>query len=115
MTDDTLSRLRALHEAATPGRWERDDKRVLGGPRGDETASCTWSEAPCQNAALIAAMRNTLPALLAVAEAADRVVLADRAFNALEQFDDAGPACDEQDAAHEALDAALDALRKVTL
>ncbi len=72
MTDDVIARLRALHEAATPGPWfGGPGESVYAGeehPRGSYIAD-TFGVGG-DDAALIAAMRNALPALLDVAEAA---------------------------------------------
>ncbi len=85
MTDarETIARLRALHEAATPGAWEADlegdrhDQPLLYGPTRDRWIAlfphqCLVStqregQADCE---LIAAMRNALPALLDAVDAA---------------------------------------------
>ena len=74
----SLSALRRLHEAATPGPWVdmstsdevrpicSVDSEICCDPEGDDRES---------DRALIAAMRNALPALIDIAEA----VIADRA------------------------------------
>ena len=92
MTDDTLSRLRALHEAATPPG------------RGPATAFAFVTR---EDAALLAVLRTALPALLAVAEAAE----------AVRSYLDGEEDCDgtEEERFQVPLRAALDALRKVTL
>ncbi len=62
---DTLRRLQELHQAATPAPWEAD-------AYDDEAWILNTDLGPGHKAdvALIAAMRNTLPALLDIAEAA---------------------------------------------
>ncbi len=89
MTRDAIARLRALHEAATPAPWDaaaiggrkvpaavfvadRDVAHVYTGTGPGRMVAQAFAEdeGHIANAALIAAMRNALPALLDVAEAA---------------------------------------------
>ena len=100
-----LAELRRLHEEATPGPWESS----IAGIEGDNYVAgtgpwhrVTFNECASQyDAALIAAMRNALPALLSIAEAAE-------AFMS-EEHD-----CDDDQPClyHDALSAALAAVRK---
>lgn len=76
--DDTLSRsleeLKQLNAMATPGPWLRNEANVFGpnhnGPDNIVVADCgnSWSQPAIADAALIVAMRNTLPLLLAEIE-----------------------------------------------
>ena len=69
-----LKELRRLLDAATPGEWKQDASLVYaGGFHGDcfDTEQWCASEA---DAALIAALVNAAPALLAVVEAAHEVI-----------------------------------------
>lgn len=74
MDKPSLKALRELHEKATPGPWEQS----IAGIEGDNYVAGTgpWhrnhfnESASMDDAALIAAARNALPALLAIAEAA---------------------------------------------
>lgn len=78
MDKPSLKALRELHEKATPGPWEQS----VAGIEGDNYVAGTgpWyrnsykESKSVDDAALIAAARNALPALLAIAEA----VIADR-------------------------------------
>jgi hypothetical protein len=73
LSTDELQQLRQLHQQATHGRWEAYDNVVV--PDHETPDEDTYRIAVCrpENAALIAAMRNTLPALLDIAEAATRI------------------------------------------
>jgi hypothetical protein len=77
----TLTRLRALEAAATKGPWEwkhecstaiEDDFNIVTGDTRHRGNVCELnvSSEDRANAALIAALRNAAPALLAVVEAA---------------------------------------------
>ena len=103
-----LGELRRLHEAATPGPWETSrigDEPYMRLETKDQglqiSAFLGAITAQEGNMALIAAMRNALPALLSIAEAAE-------AFMS-EEHD-----CDDDQPClyHDALSAALAAVRK---
>lgn len=64
---DRIDELQRLHEAATKGPWEAGSYFVWA---EDEHCVCA---ADTENQALIAAMRNALPALLRVARAAQQL------------------------------------------
>jgi hypothetical protein len=70
----TIERLRELLEKATPGPWESTDKDGLYANIREPTIEAESGRVADMydlcDAALIVAMRNTLPALLEVAEAA---------------------------------------------
>jgi len=76
-----LSKLKALHEAATPGPWFRDGSTFHEGDCQSQHrpeysypgAYCNCDTANTESAALIVAMRNCLPELLAVVSAAEAV------------------------------------------
>ena len=66
-----IERLRELEQAATPGLWQFIEPHHLCRADGYPLASMvTLYRSRHADAALIAAMRNALPALLDVAEAA---------------------------------------------
>ena len=75
----TITSLRALHAAATPGPWRVGSVSPHG---SDDVCVHTVDGKHCiafdcetpNESALIAAMRNALPALLDVAEAAEHAV-----------------------------------------
>lgn len=69
MREDTIARLRRLYAEATPGRMEYDGERgwVLDESGDVALRSCTWGIGPLAADAL-----STLPALLDVAEAAEK-------------------------------------------
>ena len=70
MTDD-IKRLRELCDAATPGPWA--EQHWKGAPDGCVYAGNEWiANASIENAALIAAARTALPALLDRLEAVER-------------------------------------------
>lgn len=62
----TIEKLQALEAKATPGPWEH--RQVDG--LNDIATSTGWIDDCSDNFALIADMRNALPALLEVAKAA---------------------------------------------
>ena len=80
----TVEQLRQLEQAATPGPWAKDapmmsqrDERYVGMlPRGDGYMHVMVAP-DAATAELIAAMRNALPALLDIAEAAREVTSPD--------------------------------------
>jgi hypothetical protein len=83
-----LAKLRVLHEAATPGPWVVvTGKNISIGPcPGQRVALCNYDNGPIEkaNAALIAAMFNALPDLIAeieqlraIAEAVERAPVVD--------------------------------------
>jgi hypothetical protein len=117
---DAITKLRALHEAATPGPWRQDDGGaddwIVAGPCGEFIADIGWlgavnSDAPArpdEDSALIAAARNALPALLDIAEAA-------RAY--LEAMEGVCPYAKQREAMfrlQDSLDAISDAVRTRT-
>ena len=118
MTDDALSRLRALHEAAP--RWDaelaaicRDDIRrgTMAHRRADDEAHSARGE-------LASATRAALPALLAVAEAAEEVLIAAAVLEGAPGAHVGDGTFAERTgvvSSWDALRAALDSLRKVTL
>lgn len=67
---DTLKNLRALHAAATPGPWKSHGIAVH--PAMNDSAFDHPTFQHYADADLTAAMRNAIPALLAVAEAAEK-------------------------------------------
>lgn len=75
----TVEALRALEAAATPGPWDSEDGESVG--HGDQWIAHMSNHNPehpdyarvAVDAELIAAARNALPALLAVAEEAERL------------------------------------------
>ena len=71
MTDP--DELRRLEKAATPGPWAVESDGVYNDTRSYMVVPLGDSEQDDADAALIAAMRNALPALLDVAEAAQAV------------------------------------------
>lgn len=88
MPTDTLARLRELDARATKGPWHHSDERLWaevtsrpdgGGaviahvPPGGSLPFQAQDDQDRATAALISSMRNALPALLTVAEAARRV------------------------------------------
>ena len=79
MTGVDVAALRKLHEAATPGPWERFgvsiNPRAQHQGSGPERAakSASFATAYRSDAAFIAALRNAAPALLDAAEALQRV------------------------------------------
>lgn len=135
----TISRLKELEAAATPGPWRRDDRsgwhyptadavvidEPLDGramptaiirPDGDSPGdvSCTVGkfEREQANAKFIAALRNAAPALIAVAEAADafRACYRDEA----KSFElKAGVSWQDVRRAYDVMDAALAKLKEV--
>jgi hypothetical protein len=74
-----IGALRKLLAEATPGPWGSECASVFGpDPDRDSVAECDWDqtkpgELEDADAALIAAMRNALPALLDAAEAMQRL------------------------------------------
>lgn len=79
----SVDRLRQLEQAATPGPWKADCVEDPNEPTGDGDEQyvfrpevghqvCAYYDSDSADAELIAAMRNALPALLDVAEAAER-------------------------------------------
>lgn len=72
MTD--TAELRRLEAEATPGPWKLAGKATVNSPTGGGIASVTMSNR-ASNAALIVAMSNALPELLAKAEAHDVLVV----------------------------------------
>jgi hypothetical protein len=84
MTTDAIAALRELESETTPGTWrvEEDAEYVVVQTGLDVEDYITIGAPNAQNradAALIAAMRNALPALLDVAEAAQRMLIELRA------------------------------------
>lgn len=76
-----IEKLRELLAKATPGPWPpavtASDNRDMGHARGPEhprPSRMSWHPQTEADAALISAMRDTLPALLDVAEAARTLV-----------------------------------------
>jgi len=73
---NTIDHLTKLHAEATPGEWRVYKNAFYGAVYAGERPVTHSREdcAPCsmEDAALIVAMRNALPALLAVAKAAHR-------------------------------------------
>lgn len=74
---EVLAELTALEKVATPGPWQSGWTAQAGGPKRGSVYQGIWQDgalvcpkASADDAALIAAMRNALPAFLAVAEAA---------------------------------------------
>ena len=71
------SALKAIADAATPGPWSHNNGDgytafIVEGPEGEPVAKCSFGPYEgSTDAALIAAMRNALPKLLAVVEAAE--------------------------------------------
>lgn len=71
------TRLRVLHEAATPGPWASESRGIVEGPDTSMVAVCGGR--PTKDAALIVGAVNALPALLDDADAADaRIAKAER-------------------------------------
>lgn len=92
-----IARLREMLAAATPGPWWRDDR--TGAIEAVDGSPVHWLPSR-EDAALIVAMHEALPALLDVVGAAERVML---------DVDDDGVA-ERDDVAVEALRAALSRL-----
>jgi hypothetical protein len=77
-----IQRLREAHEAATPDHWwlfdEPSETRGVYGPDGDELATVQGNLAlggdALDNAHAIVLAHNALPALLDIAEAAQRYI-----------------------------------------
>lgn len=64
-----LDELKRLHEAATPGPWQMKPLSMTGASLLTLPHPMQWSvQLPTENAALIAAMRNALPDMIAAAE-----------------------------------------------
>lgn len=86
---DTIGQLRTLGEAATPGPWwieyEAGPESVWAAVAGTGgyTASAPIIDAYSEDAALIAALRNALPALLDRLDALEAVALAATMYAAL--------------------------------
>jgi len=77
----TLDELDRLEKAATPGPWVHFDgapehgNAYVSGPEPDNwTAAECFGSDPDADAALIAAARNALPGLLAIAQAAQKLL-----------------------------------------
>ena len=73
LTPEALDALTALDQAATPGPWEADPVVVRGNGGRNAVCDTRGSQVPTHNAALIAAMRNALPALIAAARERDEL------------------------------------------
>ena len=71
MPEPTLDLLSRLHKEATPGEWSIENGKVQG-DRFFATVHSYTARQDAANAALIVAMRNALPALLRVVEAAEK-------------------------------------------
>ncbi len=67
-----LNELKRLDAKATPGPW-RDEQNAILDSNDAWIADAAFAHSGARNSALIAAARNALPALLAVAEAAKRL------------------------------------------
>ena len=78
-TPDLATRLSALDAAATPGLWEFDGMHTLRAPDfpGRHTIGEVWGlhHRRTADAALIVALRNSLPALVELARAAEAMLL----------------------------------------
>jgi hypothetical protein len=123
MKIDELERLLA---EATQGTWGAEEEEATGRGKKWHMVAVWYGPVVCrtgttdmpraaEDAALIAAARNALPALLRVARAAQKWHAAQREYEAWHE-DESRPASDgdgiveEMDAAHAALSAALAAL-----
>jgi hypothetical protein len=116
-----VDELRALDAAATEGPWEcgrfcreaDGDRNLVFGeeteiyPPPGERGPVAVVRGPAENAALIAAMRNALPGLLAVAEAAKAERDAFVAFMAAREINDTADEWPRYRAAREATHTAL--------
>lgn len=87
---DRIAELRALLAASTPGPWDADEEgyvRTMIGQDRYTVADCSFRYE--EDAALICAAVNALPALLEIAEAARRVTESDDDCTALVDLGDA--------------------------
>jgi len=80
-----LDALQRLHEAATPEPWTAEYACIVAGPVGARTMSIydEGGHSP-EDAAMIAASRNALPALLRLARRARRLEEAAQAYLRIE-------------------------------
>lgn len=68
MTEVDTDKLRALDEAATPGEWIAGDGCVHASAGEKIQIADIWSNRLEDDASLIAYLRNSIPAILAMAE-----------------------------------------------
>lgn len=104
-----LDRLKELEAKATKGPWQAD-RNFVDHHHAKSLCSCHTGPA---DAALIAAVRNALPHLIAVAEAAAMLKEAERVMlDPKSGHGDRSGACDDEKHARRKSDAALAALTK---